>query len=142
MQLEKPEIMSFGKALEKGEIVNRSGYHKVPQNKRFGGRNCGCQKQTEKGAYRDISVELPNGTTLNFYHQTLVVANQANVYQIFNGGYRTSTTKERINRYLPRNFRLYQSDFEWYVSSPNNEEIPFESGMILIDSENPVVISD
>lgn len=31
------------------------------------------------------------------------------------GGWKTVTTKERLNRYLPNGFSLYQRDWVWYL---------------------------
>lgn len=43
-------------------------------------------------------------------------------------GYRTRTTKERINEYTP--FMIYQENFIWYVRLENKDEI-FEDKMVL-----------
>lgn len=50
------------------------------------------------------------------YHNTNVVTydGQGNVL-LNHGGYRTRTTKARINQYSPHGIEVYQKDFEWYV---------------------------
>lgn len=35
--------------------------------------------------------------------------------ELSSGGWKTLTTKERLNRYLPNGFRLYQKNWEWYI---------------------------
>jgi len=115
--------MRFKTAKEKGRIVNKDGYHQC--------RNCYCSLTTRKGAYRDITIEL-DGKELCFYHQSLIVIkNKDNSYELNSHGYRTKTTKERINRYIPSGFRVYQEDFTWYVSKPDGKVQEFKDGMII-----------
>ena len=33
------------------------------------------------------------------------------------GGWRTVTTKARLNKYLPRGFRVFQKNFEWFIEN-------------------------
>lgn len=113
------KLISFEKATQEGEIINKEGYHKPNGSPYLA--PCGCKKTTPKGAYRDVSVEMDNGTIVHFYHQTPVVVKQNGKYKLNNGGYKTSTTKERINRYLPSGFKLIQRDFEWYLESWNSD---------------------
>jgi hypothetical protein len=35
--------------------------------------------------------------------------------ELSSGGWKTLTTKERLNRYLPNGFKLYQKNWEWYI---------------------------
>ena len=48
-----------------------------------------------------------------------------------NGGWKTVTTKSRINDALPVGFYLYQQDFEWFVNTPDGA-LPFVNGMIIV----------
>lgn len=121
------EFVNFDKATEEGEIINKDGYHQ-PDNYPIYKQKCGCKNTTKKGAYRDVSVEMDNGTIVHFYHQTPVVVEKDGTYKLNNGGYQTKSTKERINRYCP--FRVYQEDYEWYVSY-KGQTLEFESGMEL-----------
>ena len=50
--------------------------------------------------------------------------------QLNSGGYRTTTTKRRMNQCL-LGHRVYQRDFAWYVSAPDGTVRPFEDGMLL-----------
>lgn len=119
-------VPKFKVAIEKGEIINKGGYHQ-PNNYSPFQKSCGCSLTTEKGAYRDTSVDLGD-MVVHYYHQTPVVAKKDNKIWLNNGGYYTSTTKERINRYSP--FKVYQRDYEWYVSV-NDETLEFKNGMEL-----------
>lgn len=136
MQMQKPETVSFAKALENGKVIDRGGYHQ-PDNYGPYQRHCGCKNVTDKGAYRDMTIKLGN-TTLYYYHQNLVVAEANGIYYVSNAGYETSTTKERINRYLPNSYYVRQIDFEWYLETDENQ-IPFENGMILSEKGNFVI---
>lgn len=44
-----------------------------------------------------------------------MVEEKNGVIRLNSGGYHTKTTKDRINRYLPRGYRITQEDFEWFV---------------------------
>jgi hypothetical protein len=50
------------------------------------------------------------------------------------GGWRTVTTKQRINQASEDyfcGFRVYQKNFVWYVSLKNGDTVPFKDGMKL-----------
>lgn len=52
-------------------------------------------------------------------HSTYVVIYYANGFiRLNSGGWRTSTTKNRIRHYA--DVRLYQKDFEWYLARPGS----------------------
>lgn len=52
------------------------------------------------------------------YHQTdVVIICRNGTYRLYSDGYRTVTTKRRINQYLPPGWYLWQEDFVWYVST-------------------------
>lgn len=128
------DLPSFGTATDRGTVTNESGYHQP--DKPYVGRNgrmrCGCTKTTEKGAYRDVTVEMPDGAVVHFYHQTpVVVRHPDGRITLNNGGYKTSSTKERINRHTPSGYYVRQVDGDWYVSDPDGERRDFESGMTL-----------
>jgi hypothetical protein len=62
------------------------------------------------------------------YHVTDIVEIYHNgLWKIQNGGWFTSTTKERINRYSP--VRVYQEDYNWYIRNNGGEDIGFRSGI-------------
>lgn len=47
---------------------------------------------------------------------------------VSSAGYKTDTTKDRINRYTPRGVSVVQRDFEWYLKH-NGDKTPFRDGM-------------
>lgn len=46
------------------------------------------------------------------------------------GGFRTRTTKERLNAFLPDNIRIYQKKYQWYVEK-QGQTVDFTDGMEL-----------
>lgn len=122
----------YDEARENGDVTHCDGWHKPARfqdRRHFGQRGCGCDLVTEKGAYRDETVEY-DGLTVHFYHQSPVVTERDGTYRLSSCGYQTSTTKERINRYLPRGYRVVQRDFVWYLETPEGTE-EFEDGMTI-----------
>lgn len=129
-----PEPERFKTATEQGEVINKDGYHQPGNRGPFmRPRGCGCTLTTDKGAYRDVSVSMPDGRKIHYYHQSPVVVEDtvSGVYRLSSCGYRTATTKERINRYIPSGYFVRQEDFEWYLEKPDGSREPFHDGMIL-----------
>ena len=136
-----PEPERYSTARDRGDVVDQSGYHQPDDTRTPGGYSCGCSLDTDKGAYRDVSVRMPDGREIHYYHQTAVVVEAPDGrLRLSSGGYRTSTTKERINRYLPSGYSVRQEDFEWYLVSWDPEadfsdrersREPFTDGMIV-----------
>lgn len=119
---------AFGSATESGTVTEKDGYHQP------GGRHgprCGCELTTRNGAYRDTTVQMPDGRTVHFYHQSPVVVRDGATYRLDSHGYRTMTTKERINRHLPRGWKVIQRDFEWFLTTPDGERREFADGMTI-----------
>lgn len=63
-------------------------------------------------------------------HQRTVVVtiNKDGTYILYTGGWKTVTTKERMNTYSP--VGVYQKKREWYVSTSKGE-IPFKDNMVV-----------
>lgn len=73
-------------------------------------------KTTRKLAHNTYLQFRDRDTIAIRLHQTDVVTlHRDNTVILNSGGWRTVTTKERINRYLPFGFYLYQEDSIWYV---------------------------
>jgi hypothetical protein len=64
-----------------------------------------------------VAIELHGTKVVRFFTNGLV--------QLNSGGWQTSTTKKRINKYSP--VRVYQKNFTWYL----NDGTLFEDGMIV-----------
>lgn len=123
----------FGDATSEGRVVERDGWHSLDERRSLHGHHpgCGCRKTTDKGAYRDVSVEMPDGRVIHYYHQSPVVVELPDGrLRLSSCGYRTATTKERINRHLPSGYFVRQRDFEWYLEM-GNYTVDFEDGMVV-----------
>ncbi len=65
-----------------------------------------------------VAIELHGTKVVRFFTNGLV--------QLNSGGWRTHTTKDRINKYSP--VRVYQKNFEWFL----NDGTPFEDKMLVV----------
>ena len=69
---------------------------------------------------------LPDGSVAIILHATPVVTiHPDDSATIRSGGWRTSTTKDRINKYSP--IRIYQKNFEWFFEN----HVPFTDGTVV-----------
>lgn len=66
---------------------------------------------------KSVAIRLHGTTVVRFYPNGLVKLNS--------GGYHTSTTKKRINKYSP--VSVYQKNFEWFLS----DGTPFEDNILV-----------
>jgi hypothetical protein len=98
------------------------------------------------------SVDDPNSNIAIKLHNTDIVTLHPDGSMVLNsGGWRTVTTKERINRYLPHNWRLFQEKGIWYMHQIGVNHYPakvkeapvFKDGMmitnegVLVGCSNP-----
>lgn len=65
-----------------------------------------------------VAIELHGTKIVRFFPNGLV--------QLNSGGWRTHTTKKRINKYSP--VGIYQKKYEWFLS----DDTPFEDGMLVV----------
>jgi hypothetical protein len=71
------------------------------------------------------------------YHSMVIVEFQESGIILNSGGHRTATTKKRMNQFLPFQYRIIQTNFNWFVEIPANfrkqplPPIPFVDGMKL-----------
>ena len=61
---------------------------------------------------KHYTIRLHGNVIMTIYKHHIVLSD---------GGWRTVTTKERLNRYLPRGFHVYQKDWVWYLRDSNND---------------------
>ena len=71
------------------------------------------------------------------YHSTRVAsyAQKNGRVSLDTGGWKTATTKKRMNQFsrlFGLGFEVYQKDFEWFVSFPDDREtIPFDGDKVV-----------
>lgn len=82
---------------------------------------------------RATNIQTTNGTTVIRYHATDVVSFDAALIRLNSGGWRTSTTKTRMNQashQFDLKYSVFQKDYAWFVEY-NGQKIPFEDNMLL-----------
>lgn len=69
------------------------------------------------------------------YHNTVVVRFNEKIIELHTGGWRTATTKTRMNQasnVFGLGFHVWQKDYEWYVSF-KGQEILMEGQTLKLD---------
>lgn len=92
-------------------------------------------------AGRDKTIrKIANNTTARIegnkviikYHNTDIVELQPDGVILHDGGYKTFTTKERLNWYLPKNFVINQANFNWILRNyVTQEEWQYQDGITI-----------
>ncbi|MFA5307431.1 MAG: hypothetical protein WC365_08340 [Candidatus Babeliales bacterium] len=77
---------------------------------------CTCETGYKKTAYRDETYTFED-KTIYYYHQHAIAVKTKDSITFDSCGFRTSTTKERINNYLPQPYRLYQDSHKWFIEA-------------------------
>jgi len=85
------------------------------------------------GLGRNTRITRDNEETAVVLHGTSVVrVSHAGIVTLDSGGYRTFTTKARMNQAaweLRLGYRVYQDDYSWFVSYAGNDRVPFYDGI-------------
>ena len=88
----------------------------------LGKRNRG-QRKIGNNTYAYI--EYDGRVSIELHGTKVVVFSPNGLVKLNSGGYRTSTTKKRINQYSP--VKVYQKNFEWFLS----DGTPFEDNILV-----------
>lgn len=84
-------------------------------------------RQTKKIKNNTYLVKIDEDTIGVRLHDTIIIKIHRNgAYTLNSNGWRTITTKQRINEYCP--VHVHQKRFRWYVGT---EEHPFFDGIIV-----------
>lgn len=125
------------------KITERKGHHK-PNSQRY--PDCGCEEETRGGyAYRDKVAESTSKEAewdrIRFYHQAPVIKKKNNLIKVDTHGYgNRDTTRERINKELPREFRIVQRDYEVKLKTPEGLKDAPENFIIETDGAEPIMV--
>lgn len=72
-----------------------------------------------------------NGSIGVVLHRTEIITYRRDgTVMLDSGGHQTVTTKQRMNLFTPYSIRVWQTDWEWFVSDRHGER-PFEDGMVV-----------
>lgn len=90
-------------------------------------------RDSRKIGHNTTLERLEGGTIGVRFHDTIIVRFYASgSLDLNSGGYRTNTTKERINRYLPEGYSLYQRAKVWRIQGPDKIEQDFNDGVMVM----------
>ena len=67
-----------------------------------------------------------------WYHKTCVVEFDHNMTKLHSGGYRSATTKLRMNQSSNQfglGYQVFQKSYAWFVELPSGETVDFMDGM-------------
>ena len=88
-------------------------------------------KKTSKViANNTLEIDLSGNDYAIRLHDTDILTYKKGKYILDSGGWRTVTTKERMNRFLPSGYNVFQKDFDWFVNTPKGI-VPFIDKMKL-----------
>ena len=65
---------------------------------------------------------------IRYYETNILIFHYDGILELNSGGYKTVSTKSRINEFSP--VTVYQRDRKWYICV-NNHDISFRDGMLL-----------
>lgn len=87
-----------------------------------------------KSGNTEVKTDLSNNSRV-FLHGNHIATIGEGFIQLFDGGWRSNTTKARLNALLQvhgtGDESVFQKNFKWFFKDSNGDTIPFESGMIL-----------
>lgn len=90
----------------------------------------------ENGVATKVHPVLGGGFAVQYHATDIVIARPDGTITLNSGGWRTPTTKERINRYLPTGYTLIQDKHTWYIKQPNGADVLFQDGITLQPTED------
>jgi len=73
----------------------------------------------------------PNKIIVEYHNTAVLIADWDGYVELHSGGWKTVTTKRRMNEYL-EHWRVWQKNHEWFVSR-DNVTLPFVEGMKVFD---------
>jgi len=115
---------NYKTVVNNGEVLHKAGWHDETSM-------CDCNFDSKHGNYRDVEV-VYDGYHYVFYHSTpIVVESEGGLYRLSRGGWKTKTTKDRINEHIPSQYQLVQRDYVWYVET-DESTTDFHSGMVIV----------
>lgn len=68
--------------------------------------------------------------SVTLHGHTILTYRQDGTMKLWSRGYKTSTTKDRLNRYTPSDFKVFQRQGVWYAKR-GDERQRFQEGMLV-----------
>lgn len=97
-------------------------------------------KMSKKIANNTYLKRYEDGTIVIRLHQTDIIQYKPNgTILLHSGGWKTKTTKERMNQFLPRQYGIMQEKGIWYVhlTTEYNKDLVYNDGIRLTKSTKP-----
>lgn len=119
------------------KLLFRKSAHYLTQYKQCTCENDPLAHSKHEIAYRDVAFQLSEHVIIYYYHQHAIVLEDKidKTLTLDSCGYRTLTTKERMNWYIGR-YNVSQSNKIWYVyNRDTNQEQEFFDGITLTTEE-------
>lgn len=85
--------------------------------------------RTSRTLAHNTTVEAdPDGSVGVRFHSTRIITfHPEGTFTVNTGGWRSVTTKQRLNALLPAGFRIYSKAYAWRITTPEGE-FAFEDG--------------
>lgn len=96
-------------------------------------------QQNRVGTHKTVIFTDESGITRVVYHSTPVVSWGKDWVELNTGGYRSATTKTRMNQASNQyglGYRVWQKHWTWYVDKPDNSTEVFDSKSIRFSRNN------
>lgn len=81
-----------------------------------------------------VRYQRADGSTVIRLHRTDIITHRVDGCCVLNsGGWRTSTTRNRLQAYAPAGIRVFQRKGEWFICKAGDWDnaIPFEDGTVI-----------
>lgn len=88
------------------------------------------KRDSRKIGHNTYLVKTDEGAIVRFHATNILTFTRKGV-TLNSGGYRTYTTKERINDLLPRGFSIYSNKGIWYLRSGEEDTATFADGLTI-----------
>lgn len=72
--------------------------------------------QCKQVARNTFEVYYKNGIrAIRFHHTDIITFYKDGSFMLNHGGYKTVTTKKRMNHFIRNGFKIFQKDYQWYI---------------------------
>ena len=91
-------------------------------------------RSDQLSSYKTTIAPDGNGNTLVTYQSTAIVKFNRDSVTLNSGGWETVTTKRKMNqaaRQFCLNYSVFQKAYEWFVTLPSGDTVPFTDGMTI-----------
>lgn len=77
-------------------------------------------------------IEYKDGSKAYRLHKTDVVIFKGDSFYLNTDGWKTVTTKDRINKYMPQGYYIQQKNYQWWLVMPDGSKLPYNDNIRII----------